>query len=65
MPVTGNILPCTLMVHFGFFGFFGFAFGSGPIWFHSWPLNCGLGKLACVSFANSAWAKVFQIFAGQ
>ena len=45
--------------------FFGFAFGSGPIMFHSWPENCAGGKLCGVRFANSAWAKVFQMFAGQ
>ena len=65
LPGTGNDLPRIVTVHLGVGFFFGFAFGSGPIWFHSWPLNSGLGKLSGVRFANSAWAKVFQMFAGQ
>ena len=65
LPGRGNDRPRTFPVHLGGAGFFGFAFGSGPIMFHSWPLNCGLRKLSCGRFANSSWAKVFQMFAGQ
>ncbi len=64
LPGMGNDLPCSFTVHLFWF-FFGFAFGIGPIMFHSWPVNCGLGKLCGVRFANSAWANVFQMFAGQ
>ena len=65
LPGTGNDLPRIITEHLGVGFFVGLAFGSGPIWFHSCPLNCGLGKLCCGRFANSAWAKVFQMFAGQ
>jgi hypothetical protein len=65
LPATGNVLPRTVIEHLGAGFLVGLAFGSGPIWFHSCPLNCGLRKLSGVRFANSAWAKVFQMFAGQ
>jgi hypothetical protein len=38
---------------------------SLPTWFQSAPVKAGLVGKAAGAVANSAWAKVFQIFAGQ
>ena len=64
VPATGNTRPWNFrVVHLA--GFFFFALGMGPIRFHAAPVNTGFWKFSTGSLSNSAWAKVFQILAGQ